>query len=226
MKKKIGIIGGMGTLASVSFFERLAKKYPHENDQDYFDMCLVNEASMPDRTEIIVNNKPKDKIIEKLENIKDTFEVYGVENIGIICNTFHYFYDDLKKLTDINIFHMPKLALDRSVKDFSDDIDVLVMCTDGSKKAKVYEDVNEYENVRIHYPNRKDQELIMKAIYEVKQNGDVDKKIIRDITRENLKKYDAIIYACTELSVMKRDNDKRIVDAMDALIDEIIRVSK
>ena len=49
----LGIIGGMGPLATDMFFNMVISKTDGDKDQDHIDMIILNHASMPDRTQAI-----------------------------------------------------------------------------------------------------------------------------------------------------------------------------
>ena len=102
---KLGVIGGMGPLATVSFYERVVLNTAAKCDNEHIDMVVLSHASMPDRTKCIIENKGG----EFLEVIKKDFKILediGVEAVAIPCNTSHYFFDEFKKFTNLRIINM------------------------------------------------------------------------------------------------------------------------
>ena len=59
---KIGVIGGMGPLATVNYYRKLVLSTPAKNDREHIDMVILNHASIPDRTDCIINGE-KDKFL-------------------------------------------------------------------------------------------------------------------------------------------------------------------
>ena len=55
MKHPIGIIGGMGPMASQLFYKMVTEHTAAERDQDHIDLILLSDASMPDRTGAILS---------------------------------------------------------------------------------------------------------------------------------------------------------------------------
>ena len=57
-KKILGVIGGMGPHATLTFFEKFIKynKYA-QIDQDHFPLYICNDPEIPDRTESIINHR-------------------------------------------------------------------------------------------------------------------------------------------------------------------------
>jgi aspartate racemase len=55
MKNVLGILGGMGPLASQLLYRRITEKTLADSDQDHIDLILLSHATMPDRTEAILS---------------------------------------------------------------------------------------------------------------------------------------------------------------------------
>ena len=49
----VGILGGVGPMATVYFMEMLLKKTNASKDQEHLDMLVSNHATIPDRTAYI-----------------------------------------------------------------------------------------------------------------------------------------------------------------------------
>ena len=53
MEHALGIIGGMGSMASEVFYKMLIERTPAACDQEHRNLVLLNHATMPDRTAAI-----------------------------------------------------------------------------------------------------------------------------------------------------------------------------
>ena len=65
--KTVGVMGGLGPMATVYFFEMVVRLTDAYNDQDHIDMIINNRATTPDRTEYIIGkskNSPVDILIK------------------------------------------------------------------------------------------------------------------------------------------------------------------
>ena len=49
-RPRLGIIGGMGSVAAAYFFDRLVQLTPAKTDQEYVETFLHNNTAIPDRT--------------------------------------------------------------------------------------------------------------------------------------------------------------------------------
>ena len=56
-KKKLGILGGMGSEATVLFYKKIIDNTSVNNDREHLDILVYNHASIPDRTECILCGK-------------------------------------------------------------------------------------------------------------------------------------------------------------------------
>ncbi len=57
MKEKVlGILGGVGPLATIYFADLVIKMTDAKSDQEHIAMVILNHASIPDRTEYILDN--------------------------------------------------------------------------------------------------------------------------------------------------------------------------
>ena len=87
----LGILGGMGSLATVEFLRKLVMLTPAQVDQDHVRYILYNDPSIPDRNEFFkgIGNSPVPAVIEGLKFLERS----GVEAIGVPCNIVHIWFD-------------------------------------------------------------------------------------------------------------------------------------
>lgn len=224
MKNKLGIIGGMGPLATNIFYSRIIENTKATKDQEHIWTVISSHTSMPDRTGVIEKGLDKSQVIEAFAEDVKVMEAAEVARIAIPCNTFHYFYDDVQKLTDIPIINM----IDESMKEFSNKFGkkALVMSTSGTKKAGVYEKYAKNHNVDIIDLDDVYFERFNKIIYDIKKTNIVDRPEFIELLEELFENYkpDGIVLACTELSLIPlgKFKNNRVLDAMDILVKESI----
>ena len=54
MAKKLGVIGGLGPLASAYFYELLSRMTEAKIDQEHMEINIISRPSIPDRTGYIL----------------------------------------------------------------------------------------------------------------------------------------------------------------------------
>ena len=219
---KLGVIGGMGPLATVNFYERVVLNTEAKCDNEHIDMIVLNHSTMPDRTKCIIENRKT----EFLESIKKDFAILeniGVEAVAIPCNTSHYFYDEFKKLTDLKIINMIEETIlevkKRGVKKIS------VFGTLGTLNSKVYEKYAKEYELEVKDVSEADKQAVMYIIYNIKETNNLDNKQFTDILNRYCDDETVGIIACTELSLLDIPEDINTVDALNVLVKRSIELS-
>ncbi len=118
--KRLGIIGGMGPEATVSFYRRIIAKTQVSCDQDHYRVIIDSNPKIPDRTSAILRGtaSPLPALIETAHNL----EKLDVEIAGIPCITAHYYLDELRKHTSIKIVSAIESVNDKLNKQYPDKI--------------------------------------------------------------------------------------------------------
>jgi len=225
----LGVIGGMGPKATSVFFEKVIEKTDAYKDQDHINMVILNHATLPDRTTAIFENTGQ-KFLNNIKADIKLLEMAGVANIAIPCNTSHYFYDDVVRFTDINIINMIEETVREIYNQYGENSKVGILATKGTISSKIYENVCEKYNIKLHVPSESTQDQTMKIIYDnvkgdFKEDASELESLINDfLEKENCK---CVILACTELSCIKLSDDikKHCVDALEILANKSIEVS-
>lgn len=219
---KLGVIGGMGPLATVSFYERVVLNTLAKCDNEHIDMVVLSHASMPDRTKCIIENRGG----EFLEVIKKDFKILediGVEAVAIPCNTSHYFFDEFKKFTGLRIINMIEETILEVKKRGIEKI--AVFGTLGTINSKVYEKYANQHGLLVKEVSPEDKQAVMDIIYDIKETNCLDGRRFVDILSRYCDDETVGIIACTELSLLDIPRDINTIDALDVLVKRSIELS-
>ena len=219
---KLGVIGGMGPLATVSFYERVVLNTAAKCDNEHIDMVVLSHASMPDRTKCIIENKGG----EFLEVIKKDFKILediGVEAVAIPCNTSHYFFDEFKKFTGLRIINMIEETILEVKKRGIEK--VAVFGTLGTLNSKVYEKYANQHGLLVKEVSPEDKQAVMDIIYDIKETNCLDGRRFVDILSRYCDDETVGIIACTELSLLDIPEDINTIDALNVLVKRSIELS-
>ena len=198
--KIIGIIGGMGPLATVHLFERIVLRTKAEKDQDHIRILIDNNTKIPDRTLAILGNE--ESPVNELVNSAKMLENSGADFVIMPCNTAHYFIEEIKKNISIPFINMPEEAVKHTYDKYGKDAVVGIMATDGTIKTKIYEKYYAGLGIKTVVPI-KTQGKIMEFIYDVIKKGNYDAGTSLFFECEDeLKELGANVFllGCTELS--------------------------
>ena len=217
----IGIIGGMGPMATIKFCKEILKLSNVCKDQNNIPLLIYNDSRIPDRTESIFNND--NKVKKYLVDIAKKLEKNKCIQIVMPCNTAHYWANDIQNSVNIPFINMIDETMvhvkNKNYKSFG------LLSTKGTIETKIYENNLSKYNLEIKYPNNEDINKISNIIYSIKSN-DIDKKqkydLIKIIEKMNT---DCIVLGCTELPlILKKSN--YIIDPMNVLASTIVKTYK
>lgn len=195
--KRIGILGGMGPLATIDLYTKIVELTNAKSDQDNIPIVIDNYPQIPDRTAYILEGgaDPFPFLKEGALRLKNA----GCEAICISCNTAHYFADRLEKECGVNIIHIAKIAVKSIKRKFPNAQKIAVIGTTGTTKAKIYENeliANGLECVKISDENLS---AIMDCIYKGAKANNLNAYV--NLFNDTMDKIqaDAYIAACTEI---------------------------
>ena len=219
---KLGVIGGMGPLATVSFYERVVLNTAAKCDNEHIDMVVLSHASMPDRTKCIIENRGGE-FLEVIKKDLKILEDIGVEAVAIPCNTSHYFFDEFKKFTGLRIINMIEETILEVKKRGIEK--VAVFGTLGTLNSKVYEKYANQHGLLVKEVSPEDKQAVMDIIYDIKETNCLDGRRFVDILSRYCDDETVGIIACTELSLLDIPRDINTIDALDVLVKRSIELS-
>lgn len=104
LPRVLGVLGGMGPLATSGFLECVVRATPASRDQDHIPTMVWSDGRVPDRTEALLGQGPSP--LPALTRGVQTLVLTGVDVIAVTCNTAHFYLPSLKRLTDLPFLNM------------------------------------------------------------------------------------------------------------------------
>lgn len=106
--KVLGVLGGMGPLASATFMLRLTLLTEAERDQDHIPAILWSDPRVPDRTaaRLGAGPDPLPWLLRGIEGLRTA----GCGAIAIPCNTAHGWFEPMQRAAGIPILHIVDAA--------------------------------------------------------------------------------------------------------------------
>ena len=196
----IGILGGMGTQASLDFCNKLAMLNRGKIDQKYPLFILYNKSNIPGRPE---NLHKYNKVLKSLITGCLMLQKNKCKFIVIPCNTAHYWYDDLQRKTKIPIVNMPKEVFLHAKKNCKKNSKIGMLATEATLKTGVYNKFFDKNFTLINPKKSIQMSSVNKAIKYVKMGKikNAEKAIKPAINYLIKKKCKKIILGCTELPI-------------------------
>lgn len=228
MRKKLGILGGMGSYASLELYKNILDHTKVECDADHIDMYIYNHATIPDRTEYILSGRQEELFKILLKDCKE-LQSLGCEHIAIACNTSHYFADRLQENLDVPIINIIRETIDYIYNTNNYVKKIGILATEGTVKSGIYGKECVKYGIEPIYPSPKMQKKVTELIYDqIKRSLPGNYEEFLEFSDELLKAgAEYIVLSCTELSVFKnRHNLPPIyIDALDVLTKKCIILS-
>ena len=223
--KTLGILGGLGPMSSVYFYEMLTEHTLAERDSDHLNILLSSRADTPDRTEFITGRSDRNPIYTMMSEVSKLIGA-GADIIAIPCNTAHYFYDRVASRVSVPIINI----IDQTVSFCSQKgfRRVGVLATEGTALSGAYRSAFAAAGIEYFTCGAEEQSIINDIIYgKIKKNiipsrEDFDKAAASLIDKD----CEAIILGCTELSLLKKEFGlgEPFVDSLEVLAASAIRL--
>ncbi len=224
--KTLGILGGMGPKATVVLYNRIVDHTCATKDQEHINTIIASDTSIPDRTGAILSGDTT-HVIAALTNAARKLDKLESDVIIMPCNTAHAFIDNVREASQAEILDMPELAIESALA-LCEGIAlprIGIMATDGTLASGVYASRLASRNAQMVIPSEAAQKDVMSLIYDdIKAGLDGDESKFERICDDFDGRADAVILACTELSVYKDNHDvpDNYIDAMDSLVEAAI----
>ena len=222
--KKLGVIGGLGPMATVYFLQLLVQMSQAKTDQEHMEILLHSVPQIPDRTGYIIG-KSKENPLPLMAETGRKLADQGAEVIAIPCVTAHFFQQQLEAEIGVPVLNAIEETL-LTLKSAGIER-VGLMATDGTVQSGLFQKALEAADISCALPCEEGQKQVMHIIYEeVKAGKSVNLPLFHE-TAEELFRQDAqvVLLGCTELSLIKRDHPLRpgFLDVLEVLARKAVR---
>jgi aspartate racemase len=202
MKNILGILGGMGSLASAEFLKTIYEFDQSDIEQQQQACILYSDPTFPDRTEAIINQSAEELLIRFLVETLEKLIQLGSSKIVITCITIHHFLPKVPANLRKNVISLIDLIIQDILQEKKR---YLLLCTNGTRQAGIFQKHPQWFLAeQVILPNKADQNTVHHLIYQLKKNGYQDSMIFYF---DNLiKKYpvDSLIFGCTEFHLLTK----------------------
>ena len=214
----LGVLGGLGPMASAYFYEMITAHTKAQRDQDHIDIILSSRASTPDRTDFILGRSTESPLPAMIEDAK-ALEAFGARAIVIPCNTAHYFIDQVRASVSV-----PVPSIIRETAHFVRTCGhkkAGILATEGTIASGAYQSALEREGIEYAVPDAACQEKLTRSIYDyVKRGLRSDPALLYEVAHSLQEAgCDCMILGCTELSVAAREipEEEMFIDSLQVL---------
>ena len=226
MKKTIGILGGMGPMATADLFQKITALTDAAGDNEHIRVYIDSNASIPDRTAAILagGEDPVPAMADALRHL----ELCGADCVIMPCNTAHCFLPRLKPLTELPFLSMIEAAASACRARFPGK-SVGILATKGTLAAGLYQEALAARGVPFLVPDEAERDALMEVIYQGVKAGappESYREAFLSVTEGMAARgAECFLLACTELPLAVRalGLDLPCVDPTEELAKAAIR---
>lgn len=228
-KDIIGILGGMGSFATLDIFRRILFAFPAQKEWDRPRIIIDNNCTMPSRVLAITEKKNYHELLAQMSSSIDNLLKSGATKIFLACNTSHYFLPEL-----LTLIPQAKEKIISLIDCCTEDVlqnkasDVYVLASEATISTGLFQKKLVEKAVKVYTPQGNSYFKQREIIEMVKQNNITKdtKKMFFDIILEG--KSQSVILGCTEFSILgnqfQKDLQKmdlRIYDPIESVINKL-----
>jgi aspartate racemase len=216
----VGIIGGMGPEATVDLMRRVVAKTPADDDQDHVHLIVESNPKIPSRIAHLIEGTGADPTPE-LIRIAVNLQRAGADALAIPCNTAHAYAHSIRRSVSIPLLDMVGLTVDQIALSRRA-ARVGLLASTAVLSTELYARALSAHGIDTVLPAR--QEEVMALIKGVKrgETGAQARAALDRLALEMAANADAILIACSELSVIASGITVPFTDSLDVLARAIV----
>ena len=197
----IGVLGGMGTYATIHLFRQYAEVFPAEKEWDRPRIVIDNRCTMPSRVLAFLKHVREEELVDQMSDSMRHLVEAGATRIILACNTSHLFlpkiYEKVPEAEE-RVIHIIRACVDRIEKDGLKS--VYLLGSEGTIDSHIYQDALVARGIECLVPAPEEYADLRTCIEAVKQDKYTEEA--RQLFLGLVNRYDACILGCTELPIL------------------------
>lgn len=207
----IGILGGMGTYATIHLFRQYAKVFPAEKEWERPRLILDNRCTMPSRVRAALYGENREQLILEISDSVSNLIKCGCDRILLGCNTAHLFLPDLYSRippSKERILSIIEVCADALLEENVSE--TFLLASEGTIESGIYQEACRKRGIRCKTPAKEEYALLRDCIEAVKQDRYPDR--IEDVFSNLIHRDRVCVLGCTELPVLYEKYRDRCMD--------------
>ena len=198
--KTIGIIGGMGPMATVDLMQKIILATDAQEDQEHIPILVDNNTRIPDRTAAILGAGPSP--VPELLKSAQRLTAAGADFLIMGCNTAHCFLPEFEPELTVPLLNMVTLTAEycqaQGLKK------VALLASAGTCRTGLYQKALAAVGVAVLQPEGAQEQAIHGMIYDGVKAGNPHydaapaQQVLRELQAQGA---EAFVLGCTEMPV-------------------------
>jgi aspartate racemase len=201
---RVGVLGGMGPLASAEFVRTLYERVPANREQELPAVMLYSDPSFPDRTESFLSGRDE-PVLERLVAALRHLEALKCDRVVMCCITLHHLLPRVPEHLAARVESLVDAAVDALEAEGEPR---LLLCTTGTRRMNVFQMHPRWNRVRhlVRLPDDDEQGQVHGWIYRELKRGGTGAAMMPFVRGLLLRHgVDSFIAGCTELHLLRRE---------------------
>lgn len=197
----IGVLGGMGTFATIHLFQQYAEVFPAEKEWERPRIIIDNRCTMPSRVRAFLYKENVSQLVEEMADSMQNLVNAGCNHIILACNTSHLFLPQIYERVpglDKYVIHIIETCVEQIVLDGIKS--VYLLGSEGTIDSHIYQDMLEQRGIKCICPNPDEYSKLRECIEAVKQNNYSDE--VKNTFLNLVDRYNSCVLGCTELPIL------------------------
>jgi aspartate racemase len=224
----LGVIGGMGPLATADFFRKLIDATPARVDEEHIPVLIHSVPQIPSRPAAILRGGRSP--LPALRDARDRLLTAGATLLAMPCNTAHYWYDGLTEGCRVPFIHIVDAVAERLPTGARE---VGIVATRATLQSRVFEQRLAPRGIVLAAPDDAVYDQAVQPAIDAVKGGATREggRLLEPVIAGQLDRGAlAVVLACTELPIALDaiESSLRVhcIDSTDALARACVRVWK
>lgn len=222
----VGILGGMGPMATADLFTKIIECTPVNFDQEHLKIIVYNNPQIPSRIKAIIDGteSPSEELIRSAQFLEKS----GADILAMPCNTAHYWYQDIQREINIKLINMIEKTADYMSSPETNGT-IMLFATAATIRTELYQKAFLAKNNSLFVPEPEEQKIISFAIDQAKA-GKVEDNPCLNSLGEIISKYQkagvtSFIAGCTEIPLLFKHIKRNFcrIDPTLVLAQEVVK---
>jgi len=221
----LGVIGGMGPLATADFFRKLIDATPAQDDDEHIPVLIHSVPQIPSRPAALLRAGPSP--LPALLAARDRLLAAGATMLAMPCNTAHYWYDDLVDGCPAPFVHIVDAVAELIPADARN---LGIVATRATLQAGVFQQRLGERGITLTAPDDATYDRAVQPAIDAVKRGATEEggRLLEPVIASELERgAAAVVLACTELPIaldaIGSPLRARCIDSTDALARACVR---
>jgi aspartate racemase len=226
-QRVIGIIGGMGPLATADLIAKITQNTPVSREQEHLRLLVDSNPAIPDRNDAVSGTGPSPgpALVESARLLERS----GADLLVIACNTAHHWFDEVASAVSVPVISMIDVTVHAAVDRTP--ARVGVMAITACLTTRMYQDALAAVGIESLTLDEAEQRAFTRTVEGIKAHGRTD------ALRASMAHHagilvdagaDLIIAGCTEIPIVLGETDLRVpvISSTDELARATVAVAR